>query len=51
MDSTQKEKNQENHSPNRKVKQWSKMKEDKQYKDTVSNITNIILKAVPGSQI
>ena len=31
--------------------EWKKMREDPQYKDTVSNITNTILKAAPGSQI
>jgi hypothetical protein len=30
---------------------WDALKKDEQYKDTVSNITNLILRPVPGSQI
>ena len=31
--------------------EWDKLKNDPQYKDTVSAITNIILKPTPYSQI
>jgi hypothetical protein len=30
---------------------WNKLKKDTQYKDTVSNITDIILRPAPFSQI
>ncbi len=30
---------------------WIKLKDDPQYKDTVSNITNLVLRPCPGSQI
>ena len=31
--------------------EWAKLSKDPQYKDTVSNITNLILRPLPGSQI
>jgi hypothetical protein len=34
-----------------KAPEWDKMKNDPQYKDTVSNITNLILKPAAGSQV
>ena len=31
--------------------EWLKLKDDPKYKDTVSNITNLVLRPLPGSQI
>jgi hypothetical protein len=31
--------------------EWAKLSKDPQYKDTVSNITNLILRPLPGSQV
>ena len=30
---------------------WIKLKDDPKYKDTVSNISNVVLRPLPGSQI
>lgn len=35
----------------RKDEQWKKLKDDPEYKDTVSQITNLILRPIAGSQI